>query len=305
MSDGRNWHSIPVLISSWSEYALEDFGDGKKLERFGPYRLIRPEPKAWQRPGFPHLWRQAQAQFQENGQWRLLDPQMPRSWTLRWRRLTLEARLTERSKHLGVFPEQDPHWQWLSEILSKKPGTRLLNLFGYTGVASLVAAGAQSVVTHVDASKPSLAWARVNQVHSGLEAAPIRWMLDDAHAFVNRELRRGHRYDAIALDPPSFGRGPKGQVWKAENQLRELLELCRQLLSEQPLFLLLTLYNLEASAQMVANLLDDVLGTQGGDIQCGELALQQERHERRLPLSLYGRWVSAGSNLGNSKEQKS
>lgn len=287
--------AIPIQAGRWSEYELLDCGAGRKLERFGPVRLVRPEPKAWWSRRLPdEEWRRADAVFQEDGRWSVRDPATPRQWELRWGPLTLLARLTDMSKHVGVFPEQDPHWRWLQETArARGPGGRALNLFGYTGVASLVLAQAGWSVTHVDASKPSIGWGRANQEASGLSQAPVRWILEDAFTFVKRELRRGHRYDLILLDPPSFGRGPHKQIWKVEEQLVELLHDCRRLWEEQPVGLLLTLYNLEASALMVANLLQDVCRGRPGSLEAGELALPQSGSERSLPLSLYGRWSPA------------
>jgi 23S rRNA (cytosine1962-C5)-methyltransferase len=174
-----------------------------------------------------------------------------------------------------------------------KTKPKVLNLFGYTGVASLVAAAAGCSVTHVDASKPAVAWARTNQRLSNLNLAPIRWILDDAIKYVRREIRRGIRYDAILLDPPSFGRGPNRELWKAEKQLTDLLDICRQVLSDHPLFIILTMYNIEASSLMIGNLLNDTMRDYGGAVQVGELALKHKYSERLLPLSIFGRWESA------------
>lgn len=289
--------TLTVASADWAEHALLDSGKGRKLERFGKMVLIRPEPKAWWTPALKASdWAKADAEFLEDGRWKLRDSSAPRSWNLRWGKVTCQARLTDNSKHLGVFPEQDPHWQWLYKRISgmtaraEKP--RVLNLFGYTGMASLIAASAGAAVTHVDASKPSVSWGRYNQELSGMSAAPIRWILDDAFKYVQREIRRGSRYEGICLDPPSFGRGPRGEVWKVEEQLSELLDLCRQLLSEQPSFVLLTLYNLEASALMARNLMASVLSRQGGSVTCGELALRPDSpaNLNYLPLSLWARW---------------
>jgi len=283
-----------ILTSAWPGHQLLDSGGGRKLERFGDVLLVRGEPKAWGRPDRgPELWDRADAVFHESGRWELRRG-AARAWTMDLGGLKLQARLTDNSKHLGVFPEQHPHWEWMDGRIraARAQGreVRMLNLFGYTGVASLVAAKAGARVTHVDASKPSVAWGRDNQIASGMADAPIRWILDDAVKYATREIRRGSRYEGIALDPPSFGRGPKGEIWKVEEQLVELLSLCRQLLSEQPLFLVLTLYNLEASCLMLHNLLGDVLHGLGGRLEAGELALRHQHSEKRLPLSLFGRW---------------
>ncbi len=284
--------SIEVLISNWPEYELLDSGSRRKLERFGRNVVIRSETKAWWKPERREAeWRRAVAVHEDEGRWNFIA-NAPREWPLAFDRLTFLARFTETSKHLGVFPEQAPHWRWIMDRVraAGRAQPRLLNLFGYTGAASLAAAAAGCHVTHVDASKPAVAWARRNQELSGLARAPIRWIVDDAVKYVQREIRRGVRYDAIVLDPPSFGRGPNREIWKVEQQLTELLDICRQVLADQPLFIILTMYNLEASSLMLGNLLSEVMKGHGGQVQVGELALQQTGSDRLLPLSLFGRW---------------
>lgn len=280
---------LEVLSSPWESYELLDSGNGRKLERFGDRRIIREEPKAWWRPATgEEQWGRVSAAYTAEGTWRVTDARAPRQWTLGLDQLSLEARLTDMSKHLGVFPEQMPHWRFLQAKLAHRPGAKVLNLFGYTGVATLVAAAAGAQVTHVDASKPALAWARHNQARSGLEDRPIRWLLDDAFKFVARELRRGRTYDAILLDPPSFGRGPKGEVWKVEEQVVDFLLNLRRLLSDRPLCVVLTMYNLEASSIMLENLVRDLFPP--GEVSAGELALEPKYGHHRLPLSLFARW---------------
>jgi 23S rRNA (cytosine1962-C5)-methyltransferase len=285
--------AVDVLLGDWPEHELLDSGGRRKLERFGPCRLVRPEPKAWWRPTRPAAeWDRADAVYEESGRWRVRSG-AAREWTLAYGRLVFQARLADGSKHVGVFPEQAPHWAWIQDRGGRARGRSapaLLNLFGYTGAASLVAAAAGFEVTHVDASRPAVAWARRNQTLSGLEAAPMRWLVEDAVRYVRREARRGRRYDVILLDPPSFGRGPSGQVWKAEDDLAELLGICRDLLSPRPLGVVLTLYNLEASSLMAANLLAEATRGLGGRVCAGELALRPTTGESVLPLSLYARW---------------
>jgi 23S rRNA (cytosine1962-C5)-methyltransferase len=284
---------IKVLCSQWDGYALLDSGRRRKLERFGSHVLVRSEPKAWWEPALPDAeWALAHAVYEDDRDWRI-KPGIHREWSMHWRELALQARLTDASKHVGVFPEQSPHLEFIQwqghRLMGKK--LNLLNLFSYTGVSTLAAASAGFSVTHVDASKPAVAWARHNQELSGLTRAPIRWILDDALKFVRREVRRGVRYDALVLDPPSFGRGPAGEVWKVETNLPELLALCRQALVEKPLFVLLTLYNLEASSLMLGNLLRQMMHGMPGRLSIGELALAAENPVGRLlPLSLWGRW---------------
>ena len=289
-----NHPSVNILLADWPEYELLDSGGRQKLERFGKYRLIRPELKAWWKPAKPaHDWQQAQAVCHENGRWQV-NQDMTRQWVMRFGKVSLQARINDGSKHVGVFPEQAPHWSW---IQSAKPqqaqggqAPALLNLFGYTGAASLIAAAAGFDVTHVDASRPAVAWARRNQDLSGLGQARIRWLVEDAVRYVRREVRRGVRYDVILLDPPSFGRGPSGQVWKVENDLPDLLDMCRKLLTDRPLGVIMTLYNLEASSIMALNLLADAMRGLDGQLRGGELALRGARAGHVLPLSLYALW---------------
>lgn len=285
---------IEVAISDWPEYELLDSGNGRKLERFGKQLVIRGEPKAWWKPDLQESeWNRAVAVHQDGQGWTFRG-HVPRDWLMHFDQITLQARFTETSKHVGVFPEQSPHWRWMQDKVKQARGDRqpnVLNLFGYTGVASLVAAAAGCSVTHVDASKPAVTWARTNQQLSALNISPVRWILDDAAKYVKREIRRGVRYDGILLDPPSFGRGPNRELWKAEKQLTDLLDICRQVLSEHPLFVILTMYSIEASSLMIGNLLNDTMHGCGGTVSVGELALRHKHSARLLPLSIFGRWA--------------
>ncbi|HOO20368.1 MAG TPA: class I SAM-dependent methyltransferase, partial [Kiritimatiellia bacterium] len=283
---------LPVIrtaLGGFPDYELIDSGRRCKLERFGPVTVIRGEPKAWWEPVLPARdWDRAQAVHDEDSGWDL-RPGCPRQWALRDGPLTFLARLSDTSKHLGLFPEQSPHWRAIREAAA--PGARLLNLFGYTGAATLAAAAAGWLPTHVDASKPAVAWARENQAASGLAEKPVRWIVEDAMKYVRREIKRGSRYDGILLDPPAFGRGPDGGIWKVERQLPELLDLCRQTLTDTPRLLILTTYNIEASALMLRNLLADLMQPFGGRIEAGELALSHAAAPNRLlPLSIYAKW---------------
>jgi 23S rRNA (cytosine1962-C5)-methyltransferase len=284
-------NTIGVEYSDWQGYSLLDSGNHQKLEQFGDYRFIRPEPKAWWRPTLAQSeWTQAHAIYESEARWKFFNT-LPKEWHIPFGQLNLSLKCFNTSKHLGLFPEQSPHWKWIDKKIraSTQPNPSVLSLFGYTGVASLVAAAAGAHVTHVDASKPALEWARHNQKLSNLETAPIRWILEDALKFVQRETRRGKKYNAIILDPPSFGRGPKGEVWKAESNLLELLEACYPLL-EEPSFVILTLYSLSASALMIHNLLERLPSSHKKTIEIGELALKQKDTTTILPLSIFGRW---------------
>ncbi len=289
----RSGTMIPLLVlpDEWEEYELLDSGNRRKLERFGSLVVQRPEPKAWWGPDLgAREWDRAQAVCDEGGAWR---HGAERTWLVRFEGLTLELRLSDTSRHVGVFPEQSANWRWILRHTPPHGRNKVLTLFGYTGVATLLAATCGYAVTHVDASKPALAWARRNQERSGLLDAPIRWILDDALQFVRRERRRGNRYEGLILDPPSFGRGPKGSVWKVGSHLPELLEIGRSLLSDEARFVLLTLYNLEASSLMVRNLLEEMLGARGGVIEVGELVLRHRHSPKLLPLALFGRWEAS------------
>ncbi len=282
--------SIQIDYCQWDAYELLDSGHGRKLERFGTHTLIRDEPKAWWAPSLPEaIWKGADGVHHEK-RWQL-KPSTPAEWEVGFEGLKLSAKFFNTSKHIGVFPEQSSHWRWIKQQCAKdKPS--ILSLFGYTGVASLVAAQAGASVTHVDASRPALTWARTNQTLSGLQEAPIRWILDDAQKFLQREIRRGKRYDALILDPPSFGRGPDNESWYIEKDLVGLLENCKQLLAPKPSFIVLTLYALEASSLMIGGLLQEMMKDYAGSIEIGELAHLPKHGHHPLPLSIYGRWLA-------------
>lgn len=285
-------HKLLIEYSDWDAYALMDSGDYQKLERFGEYVVIRSEPKAWwKRSLSANIWQKAIASYDDHSKWTFLK-KVPIEWVLKFDTLQFSAKFFNTSKHLGVFPEQSCHWRWLQSQITNAPvkAPKVLSLFGYTGTASLVAAAAGAQVTHVDASKPALMWARHNQVLSKVAPDAVRWILDDATKFVQKEIRRGKQYDIIILDPPSFGRGPTGELWKVETHLRPLLEACQQLLTPKPVCVLMTLYAIEASALMLGNLLEPITHQRKGVIETGELVLQHENLSKVLPLSIFGRW---------------
>jgi len=270
-----------VESPQWEEFELVDSGDSQKLERWGKRLFIRPEPKALWRKSNPALWQKADAVCDENERWN----RNFEKFFLEREGLKFDLHASQESKHIGLFPEQEPHWRAIKEIM--KPGDNLLNLFAYTGSASLVAAQSGCKVTHVDASRPAVEWARENARLSGMESSPIRWIVEDAMTYIRREEKRGSRYEAILLDPPSFGRGPKGELWKIE-KIADLIDACAKILSPNRKLLLLTMYNLEASALTLDSLLKtDTL--KAGSIEVGELALKESAGGRYLPLSLYGR----------------
>ena len=283
--------------TTWKEYELVDSGGGMRLERYGPYTIARPEPHALWSPRLPEeRWRAADARFERfndlpegQGQW-MRARRMDEAWPIRHGALRFNARLTP-FKHTGIFPEQAVNWEWCGALIGQRREPRVLNLFGYTGIASLAAAAAGARVTHVDASRPSTTWARENQRLSGLEDRPIRWLLDDALKFLRREVRRGSRYEGIILDPPAFGRGPKGEVWRFVEGIGEMLALVSQLLSDEALFLLVNAYAISDSATVLGNLLEEAIGERGGTHEAGELALRESGPGGRLlSTSIFARW---------------
>ena len=294
--------------SRWNDYALLDSGDGLKLERFGNTIFVRPESQAmWKRSLDANAeWKNAHAVFQPTGEesgghwdfkkkvdekWEMNYPLTPSaSPNGRGESLKFWA-MTTPGRHLGVFPEVAAHWDWCSNLIARsKEQPNILNLFGYTGLATLAAAAAGARVTHVDASKKSVNWARDNQAISNLADKPIRWIVDDALKFVQREARRGAKYDGIILDPPKFGRGPKGEVWEIYKSLPTLLEACRECLSNNPLFVVTTIYAVRASAIHVAQAMEDMMNGFGGKIEMGELVTREQSAGRLLSQAVYARW---------------
>jgi len=273
---------IPVQSAGWREFELIDSGEGQKLERWGGDLVIRPEPKALWRKGNPALWKQAVAVCDDSEEWSRPFRQQVIGWE---EGIRFQLRMWQNSKHLGLFPEQEPHWRWIRQHTSE--GDRVANLFAYTGSASLVAAKCGAKVTHVDASEPAVKMARMNAEMSDLKEAPIRWIVEDVMTYLRREEKRQSHYEGILLDPPSFGRGPKGQLWKID-AIAELLDQVKAVLSDRPKFVLLTMYNLEASSLTLWNLMQP-FREMGAKLDIGELALKEKHSERHLPLSLYAR----------------
>ncbi len=288
-----------VLLDSprWEDYELIDSGGGQKLERFGPYTFVRPEVQALWTPALPaRQWEAAHAVFvpsgeESGGHWQFRK-EVAEAWPMTYGRLRFTA-MTTPGRHLGVFPECAAHWDWVAERIEaegRKAPVQVLNLFGYTGLATLACAAAGAKVTHVDASKKSVAWARQNAALSGLEDRPVRWIVDDALKFVQREVRRGVRYDGLLLDPPKFGRGPKGEVWEVYRALPELLAACRQVLGPQPLFVVLTVYAVKLPAIHVHQALREMMGGLDGSVECGELVTVEKSAGRVLSQAVYARW---------------
>jgi len=295
----------PLILRTlpWDDYALIDCGAGRKLERYGRFTVVRPEPQCFWAPALgEEVWAGADAVFdptdeEDDGRWRTSKP-IPDTWPMRWGEVRFKARLTA-FRHLAFFPEQAANWAWLDQRVrslrtASGEAPRILNLFGYTGVASLVCAAAGAHVTHVDASKKSVGWARENADLSGLSDRPIRWLCEDARRYVQREVRRGARYDGVILDPPKYGRGPGGEVWRLFEDLADLTSHCASLLSDQADFLLLNAYAARISGLSLAHLVDSAVGERGGAIDWGELALaeDEEAGARAIGLSFFARWRS-------------
>lgn len=292
----------PVILAGegWDDYGLVDSGHGRKLERYGDYRFIRPEPQAMWSPRSED-W-DAHGEFvpgsdeDGGGRWQFDKPVPRDGWPLAWNEVSFTAQCTP-FRHLGFFPDMAPVWDWMRGMLAGREDANTLNLFGYTGVGTL-ALSAHGPVTHVDASKKSVGQARENAALSGMEDRPVRWLIDDAAKFAAREVRRGKRYDGIILDPPKFGRGPTGETWRLEENLPGLLADCRTLLDADSRFLFLTVYAVRMSSLALAGLMAELFAGLPGTIEHGDLAVREdalrqaqgEREGRMLPTAIFARW---------------
>lgn len=295
-----------VTSTSWHDYALIDSGHQRKLECFGKFRFIRPEPQAmwsprlkqrdWQADG---IFIPSQNDVHNGGGWKLHDD-LPSEWQIGYQNLRFFARPTP-FRHLGFFPEQAAHWDWCADAIKQRIASqpdrcpRILNLFAYSGVASLHAAAAGAEVTHLDASKKAIVQAFENRDASNMQDAPIRFITDDAIRFVEREIRRGCQYDGIIMDPPKYGRGPKGEFWRIEEDLPALLQSCRHLLSDKPLFMVLTIYAIRASSLAAHYAMGEAVNGLGGIVTSGELAVQEKIHHgygtpRLVSQANFARW---------------
>ncbi|WP_084367376.1 class I SAM-dependent rRNA methyltransferase [Rhizobium sp. RU36D] len=304
-SGERPAERVPLILHSdgAGDFHLVDSGNGLKLEQYGPYRIVRPEAQAlWPRALPDHVWEAADAIFTGDteedgmGRWRFPRHALGETWPLSLLDVDFHGRFTA-FRHVGVFPEQIAHWAWMKQAVEQagRP-IKVLNLFGYTGVASLVAAAAGAEVTHVDASKKAIGWARENQSLSRLDKAPIRWICEDAMKFIQREERRGHRYDIILTDPPKFGRGPAGEVWQLFDHLPAMLDICRELLAPKAIGLVLTAYSIRASFYSIHELMRETMRGKGGLVESGELVIREAGLDgktpgRALSTSLFSRWV--------------
>ena len=286
-----------LVTRAWPDYALLDSGDGRKLERYGPYTVVRPEPQCFWAPREVSAFDAADAVFDptdedESGRWRFAGKPVE-SFPLAWRDVRFTSRFTP-FRHLAFFPEQAANWEWLDARVRSLDKPKILNLFGYTGVASLACSAAGAEVTHVDASKKSVNWARENAALSGLEDRPIRWIVEDARKYVAREVRRGSKYHGIILDPPKYGRGPTGEVWRLFEDLPQLVHDCAALLADDASFLLLNAYAARISGLSLAHLTAEATAGRGGVIDWGELALAEESPRgAEIGLSFFSRWSAS------------
>lgn len=283
------------IADNWKDFEIIDASAGEKLERWGDYLLVRPDPQViWDTKKVHNGWKKRNARYHRSskggGEWEFFD--LPEEWSIRYKDLTFHLKPFS-FKHTGLFPEQAVNWDWFSELIRKaKRPVKVLNLFAYTGGATVSAAKAGASVTHVDASKGMVAWAKENAVSSGLSDAPIRWLTDDCVKFAEREIRRGNTYDAVIMDPPSYGRGPKGEIWKMEDQIYSLLNLTAQLLSDKPLFVLLNSYTTGLQPAVLSYLLNSVFTKKfGGFVEADEICLPVRESGLFLPCGASGRWI--------------
>jgi len=284
---------ITLTGEPWADYGLIDSGHGRKLERYGRFRFIRPEPQAMWAPA-SDKW-DAHGEFlpapddEGGGRWHFTGQTPSEGWPLKWNEVTFTAQTTP-FRHLGFFPDMAPVWSWMRAQTADLPAPEVMNLFGYTGVGTLALAAKGARLTHVDASKKSVAEGKANAALSGMEGLPIRWMIDDAGKFVAREVRRGRRYDGIILDPPKWGRGPNGEVWKLEEGLPGLIADIRKLLDAESRFLFLTVYAVRMSALAIGELVRQHFADLGGKVEAGELTVREEARGLELPTAIFARW---------------
>ena len=281
------------VANEWKDYEILDMADGQKLERWGNVILIRPDPQIiWKNKSFPEKWNKANAKYNRSstggGSWQY-NKKVPENWQVKYKELTFNIKPMG-FKHTGLFPEQAVNWDWMiSKIKNAKRPIKVLNLFAYTGGATVACSYAGAEVCHVDSSKGMTTWAKENVVSSGLADRKVRYIVDDVVKFVNREIRRGNKYDGIIMDPPSYGRGTNGEVWKFEENISELVELCSKVLSDNPLFFLINSYTTGISSTVLENILRLNI-KKNGKYSNGEIGLPMSGSELILPCGIYGRW---------------
>lgn len=286
------------VADNWKDYEVIDTSEGEKLERWGDYILVRPDPQViWNTPKKDYRWKKMNGHYHRSakggGEWEFFS--LPEQWQIKYKDLTFNLKPFS-FKHTGLFPEQAANWDWFSSIIkgavSKGREVKVLNLFAYTGGATLSAAAAGASVTHVDASKGMVGWAKENAISSGLGEAPIRWLVDDCVKFVEREIRRGNKYDAIIMDPPSYGRGPKGEIWKIEESIFPFVELCTQILSDDPLFFLINSYTTGLQPAVLSYMINTAIVSKfGGSVEADEVGLLVSSNGLTLPCGASGRYT--------------
>ena len=285
------------IASYWKDYEIIDMADGEKLERWGDITLIRPDPQIiWKEKSKPELWKNANARYNRSssggGAW-TYNKKVPESWQVKYKDLVFNVKPMG-FKHTGLFPEQAVNWDWMISKIreSGRKEIKVLNLFAYTGGATVACSYAGAQVVHVDSSKGMVSWAKENAESSGLKDKPIRYIVDDVRKFVEREIRRGNKYDAIIMDPPSYGRGKNGEVWQFENNIADLVQLCKDVLSDKPLFFLINSYTTGISSKVLENILYLKLNRKDGKLSSGEIGLPMKDSKLVLPCGIYGRWES-------------
>ena len=284
-----------IVANDWKDYEIIDMANGEKLERWKDIILVRPDPQIiWKDKSFPNKWKDINAIYKRSstggGAWDY-KKKVPANWQVKYKNLTFNIKPMG-FKHTGLFPEQAANWDWMIEkIKSSKREIKVLNLFAYTGGATVACLSAGASVCHVDSSKGMVSWAKENVISSGLQERSVRYIVDDVVKFVNREIRRGNKYDAIIMDPPSYGRGANGEVWKFEENICDLVELCKGVLSDNPLFFLINSYTTGISSTVLENILNlNITKTYGGKVTNGEVGLPMTNSKLILPCGIYGRW---------------
>lgn len=283
------------IANNWKDYKILDMSDGKKLEKWGDVILSRPDPQIiWKKKSYPEKWKNINATYYRSktggGAWKY-NKQVPNQWQIKYKELTFNIKPMG-FKHTGLFPEQAVNWDWMiNKIKNSNRKIKVLNLFAYTGGATVACAFAGASVCHVDSSKGMTTWAKDNIASSGLSEKPVRYIVDDVVKFVNREIRRGNKYDAIIMDPPSYGRGANGEVWQFEENIYDLVELCTNVLSDDPLFFLINSYTTGISSKVLENILNLTVGKRcKGKVSSGEVGLPMENSNLILPCGIFGRW---------------
>lgn len=283
------------IANNWNDYKILDMADGQKLERWGDVILARPDPQIiWKEKTYPEKWKNINATYHRSktggGTWEY-KKKMPNQWQIKYKELTFNIKPMG-FKHTGLFPEQAVNWDWMMDKIKKaNRDIKVLNLFAYTGGATVACAAAGASVCHVDSSKGMVTWAKENIASSGLAERPVRYIVDDVVKFVNREIRRGNKYDAVIMDPPSYGRGANGEVWQFEDNIYDLVDLCTKVLSDKPLFFLINSYTTGISSKVLKNILNlTVSKNYKGKVSSGEVGLPMENSNLVLPCGIFGRW---------------